>query len=246
MFNLMNMQNLLFYTLSFTLMLTSACSNQATNKNKDQSPQAILGKKIITDKPVTPTEKTATSTQTPATPPTQPVSACPKDNNFELCRYKELKAGTMNATHVSTHICTHSQIGMHIILRANQYEEFPSPSNALACDLISYDVRTTDGIIIDLPNDTIVTFILPTLHLTRIHALVDITQKIPCRHRNLNMKFCSDPDNSESSMVIQNPPLLLHSEVKVFSDLDSAFCTEQAEEKVGILTSNGYACTIQL
>ncbi len=243
----MNMQNLLFYALSCTLILTSACSNQATNKSKTQSPQALLGKKIIAHKSAATTEKTAASTQTtPATSTTQPVSACPQDNNFELCRYKELKAGTMNATHVSTHICINSQIGMHIILQANQYGELPSPNKALACDLISYDVRTTDGITIDLANDTIVTFILPTLHLTRIHASVDITQKIPCRHRNLNMKHCSDPDNSEASMVIQHTPLLLHSEVKAFSDQDSKFCTEQAEEKARILTSNGYTCTIQL
>ena len=239
------MQNLLLYTLSFTLILTSACSNQATNKSKDQSLHELLGTEIITDKPVTPKESSTTSTQTPTTPPTQVVSACPKDNNFELCRYKELKAHSTDPTDSSTHICINTQIGMHIILRANQYGKTSVPPvSALACDLISYDVRTTDGITIDLANDTIVTFILPTLHLTRIHASVDITQKIPCRHRNLNMKHCSDPDNSEASMVIQHTPLLLHSEVKAFSNQDSKFCTEQAEEKVRILTSNGYTCTI--
>ncbi len=269
MFNLTNMQNLLFYTLSFTLMLTSACSNQATNKSKDQSPQALLGNKIITDKPVTPTERTATPTEetatsspsdsvpdtapspeaqsptTPVTPPTQVVSACPKDNNFELCRYKELKAGTMNATHASTYICTHSQIGMHIILRANQYGELSSPNSTLACDLISYDVRSTEGITKDLATDMIITHILPTLPYAHVHETVDITNMMSDCHTTSTLVdtiICTNAN--DMSVTVRYTPFLLYSEVKAFSDQDTAFCTEQAEEKVRILTSNDYLCTI--
>ena len=155
--------------------------------------------------------------------PTQPVSACPKDNNYELCRYRELKKRTAKPTSQTTYICVNSQIGVHIILQSNTYT-VQSPGNALTCDLISYDVRAENDITLNLSKSAIKKYILTTLPRARIDESVDITDRMPSCWLLFDEVACH-------SLIPATMTFLLHSAVKAFSDQDSSFCIEQNGRK---------------
>ena len=254
------MINRLLFFCVISSMLILAC----TNKNNTTSSQAILGDEIATNKTVAPitTENSSpiaptavinhTTTENSSPAPTvlskTLISFCPQDNN--LCRYKELKSATpahiLNyPLEVKYQICVNKNIAMHIVLESKKHQQ----TSTLACELVSYDVQSNDGVTIDFNASTIKQFILPSFQHARINDIVDLTKDTTrtmpgCKKSEHNIIYCTH--QNRQVMLLQSPPFYLNSRLKAFHEHNHEFCHLKQEEHTRILQSNGYTCTVYL
>ncbi len=241
---------LFFCVISSVLIL--AC----TNKNNAISSQAILGNEIATNKTIA-TNATKNSSAAAATTsvteisptiaatPTSQISSCPEDDS--LCRYKELKSSIpiefSHPLETKYQICVNKNIEMHIILESKKHRQ----TSTLACELVSYDVQSNNGVTIDFNANTIKQFILPSLQHARINDIVDITKDTTrtmpgCKKSEQNIIYCTH--QNRQVMLLQISPFFLNSRLKAFHEHNHEFCHLKQEEHTRILQSNGYTCTV--